>query len=272
MKRFKALMKRFKALSSTLYAMKSKRDTRLLDLDALLCGVKPTECNRAWFTRVNIAVRECMNGPDYDASHDYEHCVRVVGIAHLIWMKERWALETDPLVVFTAALVHDIGDGKYPKSAAKGRNLMTTEQQRERQRKIVHSFLIKLACPPHIADAAAEIASSVSFLLERNDPAHVQEVLRRLPALAIVQDADRLDALGEMGIARAALFGGVNEKRRKNTIMTLVELMDVRLAHYPGMMKTEMGKARAESAWEYMVQFKKGIEEQADCETILQDD
>lgn len=48
--------------------------------------------------------------------------------------------------------------------------------------------------------------------------------------------------------------------------------MDVRLLHYPGLMKTETGKVKVERAWEYMFQFKKGLEEQADCEAILQDD
>lgn len=212
--RIKALTK---PLSPTSYAMTYARDTRLLNLDALLCGVKPTEYNRTWFTRVNIAVREYMNGPDYDALHDYEHCVHVLGIAHSLWMKERGAWEMDPLVIFTAALVHDIGDGKYLKSAVQDGALMTPEQQLERQHKIVHSFLTDLEWPRHIADAAAEIASSVSFSLERNDPTHVQGVLRRHPALRIVQDADRLDALGEMGIARGALYGGVNDKLRENT-------------------------------------------------------
>ncbi|KAH3909739.1 hypothetical protein HBH56_151640 [Parastagonospora nodorum] len=185
-------------------------------------------------------------------------------IEHGVW-------EMDPLVVFTAALVHNIGDGEYPKSVAVDRDLLTPEEQRELHRKIVHSFLTNLECPPHIADAAAEIASSVSFSLERKDPSHIQGVLCRLPALRIVQDADRLDALGEMGIARAALYGGVDSKWRKNTTMTLAERMNKRFVHYPGLMKTETGRVKAERAWEYMVQFKKGMEEQADCEAILQD-
>jgi hypothetical protein len=170
--RIKALIK---SLSLTPFTMPYARDTRLFNLDVLLGGVKPTKSNRAWFTRVNIAVLEKMNGTDYDASRGYEHCVRVVGIAHSLWMIGCGVWEMDQLVVFTTALVHDIGDGNYPESAAVDRDLLTPENQHELQRRIVHSFLTNLECPLHIADAAAEIASSVSFSLERKDPTPYME-------------------------------------------------------------------------------------------------
>jgi uncharacterized protein len=72
-----------------------------------------------------------------------------------------------------------------------------------------------------------------------------------------------------MGIARACLFGGVNAERRKNTILTFVEIMDDRFVHYPGLMKTKTGKKEADKAWAYMLEFKEGMLEQADCEAIL---
>jgi hypothetical protein len=73
-----------------------------------------------------------------------------------------------------------------------------------------------------------------------------------------------------MGIARAVYHGGVNETRRHDTILTLVQWMDVRFVHYPGRMKTETGRREAEMAWVYMLEFKEGMLKQAHCEDILQ--
>jgi uncharacterized protein len=98
----------------------------------------------------------------------------------------------------------------------------------------------------------------------------VHEALKTHPTLAFVQDADRLDALVPMGTARAAVFGGIHKQREKNTILTLVDLMDDRFVNYPKMMKTETGRKEAKKAWAYMLEFRKGKLEHADCEVLLQ--
>jgi uncharacterized protein len=82
-------------------------------------GVEVTEHQRAWFTRINIAVRDHMNGPKYDASHDYEPYVCVVRLANRLWLAEehhRWARDINPKVIYTAALIHDVGNDKYHRS------------------------------------------------------------------------------------------------------------------------------------------------------------
>jgi uncharacterized protein len=249
------------------------RDTRLLNLDALMDDDPITAYQREWFARVNLAVLEYMNGPTYDASHDYEHCIRVVNNAHRFWKAEKhhhWAREIDPLVIYTAALVHDVGDEKY-RVAKDGAKVVldTHEAQRENQCDVVRDFLDALNVPPLVAGQAAYIASYVSFTRELNDPEPVIVAMNKFPALKFVQDADRLDALGPMGIARACLFGGVNEHRRYNTILKFLELVEYRFVHYPGLMKTKTGKKEADKAWAYMLEFKMGMLEQANCEAIL---
>jgi uncharacterized protein len=249
----------------------SSRDTRLLNLDALMDGTPVTPYQHAWFARVNAAVLEYMNSATYDASHDYEHCIHVVNNAHRLWNAEKhhpWTRDINPLVIYTAALCHDIGDEKY-RVADDEVVLYTHEAKRERQCDVIRDFLDGLKVPPQVAGQAAYIASFVSFTREMKNPQPLMVAMDDFPALRFVQDADRLDALGPMGIARACVFGGVKEDRRHNTILNFVELMDQRFVHYPGMMKTQTGKKEAEKAWACMLEFKKGMLQQADCEVIL---
>jgi uncharacterized protein len=250
------------------------RDTRLLDLDALMDDDPITAHQRDWFARVNLAVLDHMNGPTYDASHDYEHCIRVVNNAHRLWKAEKhhdWAREIDPLVMYTAALVHDIGDEKYRVAEDDDEEVVldTYEAKREHECDVIRDFLDALKVPPLVAGQAAYIASFVSFTRELNDPEPMNVAMNNFPALKFVQDADRLDALGPMGIARACVFGGIKEDRRNNTILTFLQLVDDRFVLYPGLMKTKTGKKEADRAWAYMLEFKKGMLEQADCEPIL---
>jgi uncharacterized protein len=59
-------------------------------------------------------------------------------------------------------------------------------------------------------------------------------------------------------------------ERRKNTILSLLELFDDRFVHYPSMMKTKTGRKKAEKAWSYVLEFKKEMMEQATCEALLE--
>jgi uncharacterized protein len=248
-----------------------QRDTRLLSIDALMDRAKVTQFQRDWFRRVNLAVQEHMYGPDYDASHDYEHCLRVVNIAHRLWKAEkrsRWARDIDPLVIYTAALVHDVGDSKYIKPQG-GVLANTAQAKREQQCNAIRDFLHEQNCPPQIAGPAAYIASCVSFTCEMEDPETVQVAIKDFPALRIVQDADRLDSLGPIGLARCAAYGGVKAQRRNNTILTLIELVDDRFVHYPKLMKTQTASKEAKKAWAYMLEFRRGMLAQTDCEALL---
>jgi uncharacterized protein len=195
--------------------------------------------------------------------------------AHRLWLAEKhrpWARAIDPIVMYTAALVHDIGDEKYRVTNGDGSmvSVQTYAAKRDRQCNTIRDMLDALHVPPQVAGPSAHIASLVSFTREMNDDALLRGEMGKFPALRIVQDADRLDALGPMGIARAAYHGGMNEARRHDTILTLVQLMDERFVHYKGRMKTETGRREAEMAWVYMLEFKEGMLKQAHCEDVLQ--
>jgi uncharacterized protein len=59
--------------------------------------------------------------------------------------------------------------------------------------------------------------------------------------LAVVQDADRLDAIGAVGIGRAFAFGGAKNRAMDNTI----EHFEEKLVRLEGMMKTAEGRKLA---------------------------
>ncbi len=70
--------------------------------------------------------------------------------------------------------------------------------------------------------------------------------------VAIVQDADRLDAIGAVGIARTFAFGGAKDRPMEDTI----QHFDDKLLRLESMMKTETGKVLARERTEKLQRFK----------------
>src|SRR5690606_1825465 len=96
----------------------------------------------------------------------------------------------DPLVVELAALLHDIADWKFH------------DGDEFAGPRAARAWLTELSVPAEVIDQVCEIIEHLSF-----KGANVQE--HPLPlAGQVVQDADRLDAIGAIGIARAFAYGG----------------------------------------------------------------
>lgn len=177
----------------------------------------------------------------YDNSHDYQHILRVVSNANRILQDEP---KSDPpydtTSLFLAALLHDVGDHKYAKP---GEDI---ESQ-------VRNVLLEHGASTDLAAKVQTIVKHVSYTNEVRNPQSVISVLMQYPELAIVQDADRLDAIGAVGIGRAFSFGAA--KFPEQAMGRAVEHFDEKLLKLEGMMKTNAGKKMAKRRTEVLREF-----------------
>ena len=126
------------------------------------------------------------------SGHDWWHVYRVWSIAKKITQKEN----ADPTIVELSALLHDIADWKFNDG---------DESAGPRQ---ATAWLNKNGVDPRLVGEVCEIISTLSY-----KGAGVATPMRTIEG-KIVQDADRLDAIGAVGIARTFAYGG-----NKNRLM-----------------------------------------------------
>lgn len=135
-----------------------------------------------------------------EGSHDWYHIERVWKLAKLIQQAEGG----DLLVIELAALLHDVSDHKYNGGDWNAGSELTKE------------ILLNFNAPLELAEKVEKAVSQVSY-----KGARVADSSDSLEA-RIVQDADRLDAIGAIGIARAFAFGG-----SKNRLLYVPDLNPV---------------------------------------------
>lgn len=129
------------------------------------------------------------------SGHDWWHIVRVFNNAMDITKKEKTFHEgnIDIFVVELGALLHDIADHKFGYTDEDRKNIIT-------------NFLIELGVQNEIIDHVVYIVNNISFKGGKNK--HKMETIEG----EIVQDADRLDALGAIGIGRTFAYGGYKKR------------------------------------------------------------
>ncbi|MDF2960070.1 MAG: metal dependent phosphohydrolase [Paenibacillus sp.] len=181
------------------------------------------------------------------SGHDWWHIERVTRTAQWI-AKEEGA---DAFICELAALMHDIADEKLNSSEEEGLS-------------VVHSWLTEHGVQKEAAAHVMQIISTLSYKGGHNPPVTTKEA-------RVVQDADRLDAIGAVGIARTFAYAGwkgdlmydpaqpartdmSHEEYRKGR-STAVNHFYEKLLKLKDLMNTESGKRMAESRHAYMVQF-----------------
>eukprot|EP01083_Nonionella_stella_P304624 1059467_1 len=144
-------------------------------------------------SKVEEFVRAELAGQDL--SHDYAHIERVRTLSLELAHEE--GVSGDNLeVVELAALLHDIRDWKYSGSESAGQDA-------------AREFLTAQCVPEGKIARVCRIIDGVSFKNELGRPVCGDESNPgRNKELFVVQDADRLDAIGAVGIARTFAYAG----------------------------------------------------------------
>lgn len=127
-----------------------------------------------------------------DSGHDWSHVLRVNNTAKKIAKKEK----ADLFIVELSTLFHDIADSKF-----------TNGDETIAPRKI-KDFLNSLKVDTETIEKVNYIVEHMSF--KKNQPTEKSLEFK------VVQDADRLDAIGAIGIARAFSFGGYKNRLMYN--------------------------------------------------------
>ncbi|MCO6161808.1 HD domain-containing protein [Flavobacterium sp. NRK F7] len=129
-----------------------------------------------------------------EGGHDWFHIERVYKNALLLAKEENCNLE----IVKLGALLHDIADSKFHY----GDETIGP--------KIARDFLVSQNVAVDTIDAVVAIIENISFKGGNFEKTYTSKELE------IVQDADRLDALGAIGIARTFNYGGFKNRTLYN--------------------------------------------------------
>jgi len=133
-----------------------------------------------------------------EGGHDWFHTLRVYNNSLLISKKEN----VDVFVVQLGALLHDIADSKFH------------DGNESIGPKIAREFLFKQNVDSKVIEHVIQIIENISFK-GGNEAQKFNS-----PELDVIQDADRLDAIGAIGIARTFNYGGFKNRPLYNPDVT----------------------------------------------------
>ena len=192
-------------------------------------------------------VKEKLEGAE--AGHDWFHIERVWKLSKKIAEKEGGNLE----VIELSALLHDIADPKFHN----GDETLAL--------KISQNFLEEIHIDTELIEQVLFVIKNISFKNRAEAPENPPLELQ------IVQDADRLDAIGAIGIARTFNFGGfknnlmyhpeikpnlgMNKKEYKKSNGTTINHFYEKLLLLKDLMNTETAKKIASERHGFMLQF-----------------
>lgn len=113
---------------------------------------------------------------------------------------------------------------------------------------------------PDLSARIITVVNHVSYSTEKRNPEQTRQVLSENPELGIVQDADRLDAIGAVGIGRVFTFGGA--KMPQSSMQLSREHIEEKLMNLEGLMKTKTGRRMARVRTERLQSFSQWWDEE----------
>lgn len=186
-----------------------------------------------------------------EGGHDWFHVDRVFKNAILISKEEK----VDPFIVSLGALFHDIADPKFHH----GDETIGP--------KITKAFLKKQQVDEIVINHVIHIIKHISFKNSLDDKKNSFNSIE----LNVVQDADRLDAIGAIGIARCFNYGGyknrplydpeilpnleMDKETYKNSTAPTINHFYEKLLLLKDKMNTRSGKKIALSRHDFMVEY-----------------
>jgi len=198
-----------------------------------------------WLKRLETLATAASTG---DAAHDLQHLRRVWASAQTLLSR---APEADALVVMAACYLHDLVN--LPKNAP------DRAQASQRSAQLARHQLAWLGFPAEKLDAVAHAIEAHSYSAAIT-PASLEA--------KIVQDADRIDALGAVGLARMFSISGQLGRalahptdplalhRPRDDMAYALDHIEEKLAKLPAMMQTAAGRAVAEERLALMLAFR----------------
>ncbi|MCS0584315.1 HD domain-containing protein [Massilia pinisoli] len=202
----------------------------------------------AWRPRLAQLAAAALAEQGPDGAHDLNHFDRVWRNAQALLVDYPQA---DPLVVLAACYLHDLVN--VPKDDARRSSASRLSAELARERLAALDFPTdKLAGVAHAIEAHSFSAAVPATTVEAR----------------IVQDADRLDGLGAVGLARmfyiagrmgSALAHGLDPLARARPLddkTYALDHIDAKLARLPGMMQTDAGRALAEQRLATLTDFR----------------
>jgi uncharacterized protein len=205
-----------------------------------------------------------------DASHDYSHVERVEKLGVRIALVEGIDNDNELLIIRLACLLHDIEDYKY-----------RDDNDDNAAFPIIRLILTEAGFnESSLQERVCNVIKNVSFHTEIKKSTTESRPLDLVSAC--VQDADRLDAIGAIGIARCFTYGGAkhrilydpnqlpvkeldllkNDYTKKERNATTINHFHEKLLLLAGMMKTKEGKRIAENRHQVMIDFLEEFQEE----------
>lgn len=185
------------------------------------------------------------------SGHDVLHTLRVVKNARMLNEEE----VGDCFIITLSALLHDADDRKL---------FFETAENNGNARKILEKYGVS----GKITERIIDIINSVSF-----SSGKIPDSIEG----KIVQDADRLDAIGAVGIARCFSFGGSrNRPMYAEGDFSGNGSGDSSVAHFydkllklEGLMNTEKGRSEAKKRTAFMKTYLEHFKEETDIASLL---